>query len=225
MRTTWWRRRGAGRRGGERGSATPLLALLVLAAGGLVLGLGRMGGTAVEAAAARTAADAAALAGAAGGRLAAEDLAAANGGRLVELREEGDEVEVVVEVGDARARARARRIVTPAPFPAVGTAGRAGLQPGLQAALAEAERLLGVAVPITSGYRSPAQQQALWDRRASNPYPVARPGTSPHERGIAVDVPLAFVPRLRTVAGRAGLCQPLPTTDPVHFELCRPSRG
>src|SRR5690606_3681515 len=99
--------------------------------------------------------------------------------------------------------------VTPPPFPAA-TAGRAGLQPALAGALAAAERLLGTPVPITSGYRSPAQQQALWDRRAANPYPVARPGTSPHERGVAVDVPLAFVPRLRSVAARVGLCQPLP---------------
>jgi hypothetical protein len=28
------------------------------------------------------------------------------------------------------------------------------------------------------------------------------------------------VGRLLVVAGRAGLCQPYPRTDPVHFELC-----
>ncbi|OWY58787.1 hypothetical protein B7486_78095, partial [cyanobacterium TDX16] len=83
-----------------------------------------------------------------------------------------------------------------------------------------AEQLLGEPVPITSGWRSPADQQRLWDQRGSSPYPVARPGTSKHEQGLAVDVPLAFVPRLRGVAAAAGLCFPLPTTDPVHFELC-----
>jgi hypothetical protein len=90
----------------------------------------------------------------------------------------------------------------------------------MSAALARAEALLGEPVPITSGWRSPADQQRLWDQRAGNPYPVARPGTSRHEQGLAVDVPRAFVPRLRAVAHRVGLCFPLPTTDPVHFEIC-----
>jgi hypothetical protein len=72
-----------------------------------------------------------------------------------------------------------------------------------------------------SGYRSLAEQTALWERRGTNPFPVARPGTSMHERGLAIDVPRAFVPVLRRVAAQAGLCDPLPTTDPVHFELCR----
>jgi LAS superfamily LD-carboxypeptidase LdcB len=89
------------------------------------------------------------------------------------------------------------------------------------AALARAEQLLGQAVPITSGYRSPAKQRALWENRASNPYPVAAPGTSMHERGLAVDVPLTFVPRLERVAASAGLCHPFPQADPVHFEVCR----
>ena len=41
---------------------------------------------------------------------------------------------------------------------------------------------------VTAGFRSRAKQQELWDNRASNPYPVARPGTSNHESGQAVDV-------------------------------------
>jgi hypothetical protein len=49
---------------------------------------------------------------------------------------------------------------------------------------------------------------------------VARPGTSNHERGLAIDVPSAFVATLRGVMAVVGLCQPLPVTDPVHFELC-----
>ena len=55
----------------------------------------------------------------------------------------------------------------------------------------------------------------------SNPYPVARPGTSAHERGMAIDVPASFAPLLASLAGRAGLCRPLPESDPVHFEPCR----
>jgi hypothetical protein len=96
----------------------------------------------------------------------------------------------------------------------------AGLTPAMQSALAQAESMLGRRIPISSGYRSPAQQQNLWDHRASNPYPVARPGTSKHESGEAVDVPLSFRPTLAHVAPAVGLCQPV-AGDPVHWELCR----
>lgn len=53
---------------------------------------------------------------------------------------------------------------------------------------------------ITSGRRDPRQQQQLWDRRqrtlagalrpgeAPQRYPVARPGTSRHELGLAFDM-------------------------------------
>jgi hypothetical protein len=37
---------------------------------------------------------------------------------------------------------------------------------------------------------------------------------------MAVDVQRAFVDELLTVAREAGLCQPLPESDPVHFEPC-----
>ncbi len=77
-------------------------------------------------------------------------------------------------------------------------------------------------MPVTSGWRSTAAQQALWERRASNPFPVARPGTSAHERGTAIDVPRAFADTLAAIGPSVGLCRPLPTTDPVHFELCQP---
>ena len=100
-------------------------------------------------------------------------------------------------------------------------AGIEGLTPEMAAAVARAGALLGESVPISSGWRSRAQQAALWAGRHTNPYPVARPGTSMHERGLAIDVPRAFVATLRTVAAAAGLCQPLPVSDPVHFELCR----
>lgn len=93
--------------------------------------------------------------------------------------------------------------------------------PELQEALRRAGELLGRPVPVTSGYRSTAEQAALYARRATNPYPVAVPGTSAHEKGRAVDVPRWFVPLLLSVAGRVGLCHPHPDTDPVHFELCR----
>ena len=91
----------------------------------------------------------------------------------------------------------------------------------MRAALARAEQLLGRPVPITSGYRSTEAQAQLYANRAANPYPVAPPGSSMHERGLAIDVPADFVPQLLTVAPRAGLCQPYPADDPIHFEVCR----
>ena len=98
----------------ERGSILPLVALVVLATGGLVVGLGRLGADAVARTRASAAADAAALAGAAEGRDAAVDLARANGGRLVAYAADGEDVEVVVRVAGAEAIARARRGPPPA---------------------------------------------------------------------------------------------------------------
>lgn len=83
-------------------------------------------------------------------------------------------------------------------------------------------RPYGVHGTITSGIRSTAQQAALYANRANNPYPVARPGTSLHEQGRAVDVS-ASPEVLRYLAGiwkgwggRWGGDFQRP--DPVHFE-------
>ncbi|MEJ7585070.1 MAG: pilus assembly protein TadG-related protein [Acidimicrobiales bacterium] len=92
----------------ERGQATSLLAVVVLVAGLVALALARMGGDAVDRARAESAADAAALAGAAEGRVSASELADRNGAHLLSFTELGADVVVVVRVGDARARARAR---------------------------------------------------------------------------------------------------------------------
>lgn len=92
---------------GDRGQATVLMAITIVVAGLVTLGLVRSGAVAVDAARARTAADAAALAGAAEGRTSAERVARANGGRLVAYAVDGDEVDATVVVGTRRARARA----------------------------------------------------------------------------------------------------------------------
>ena len=93
----------------QRGQVLPLMAVVVALAALVVLGLGRLGSVVVARAEAQNAADAAALAGAIYGRATADDLAAANGGRLVSWAAAGREVEVVAEVRGERARARARR--------------------------------------------------------------------------------------------------------------------
>jgi hypothetical protein len=207
----------------DRGQVTPLLAFAVGLTAVMVLGLAHMGRVVADRAQARTAADAAALAGAAEGEGAARTLAEANGGEVVSYVTQGDEVLVGVTVGGVEAFGRARRRVVvsaaPGPFPG-GEGKRRGLSPAMLAALARADQLLGQPVPVVSGYRSRAQQEVLWERRGSNPYPVAAPGSSLHERGLAVDVPRGFVEELLTVADEAGLCHPLPRTDPVHFVVC-----
>jgi len=87
----------------------PLLATAMVFAGLIAMGLGRLGGAATSRATARTAADAAALAGAAEGAGAARELAAANGGDLIEFTQQGRDTRVVVRVGPARAVGKARR--------------------------------------------------------------------------------------------------------------------
>ena len=190
-----------------------------------LLALVPMAGALDDRARARTAADAAALAGAADGERTAREVAGANGADLVEIERNGDEVVVQVRVGEVEAYAKARATRRPVDFGASGQAAgaggrRAGLAPAMLAALARADGLLGRPVTVVSGLRTRAQQEALWERRATNPYPVARPGTSDHERGLAIDVSRSDVDELRRVAPAAGLCQPLPATDPIHFIVC-----
>jgi hypothetical protein len=207
---------------GDRGQVAPLLVVLVLLVGVVALLLGRLGGQAVARAQARTAADAAALAGAAEGRAAAEAVASANGGRLESFKTEGTDTEVIIVVGTARATATARASGGDG---AGGSGPTAGLAPAMLAAVARAQQVLGEPVPIVSGFRTYEQQAALWAHRATNPYPVARPGTSMHERGLAIDVASDFVDDLSAVAPQTGLCQPMPLADPVHFEPCPASHN
>ena len=75
----------------------------------LLLALVPLARAVADEARARTAADAAALAGAAEGEDAAREVAEANGAELVHWRAEGADVWVEVRVGDARAVAKARR--------------------------------------------------------------------------------------------------------------------
>ena len=91
----------------DAGQAVPLVAALVAIAVVLVLGIGQLAGTVVDAGRARSAADAAALAGLDRGRTGAAALAAGNGATLVGWRREGADVVVTVRVGRASATARA----------------------------------------------------------------------------------------------------------------------
>lgn len=180
----------------ERGQVLPLMAMVVVLVGLVCLAAGKLGGKAVEKAQADTAADAAALAGAAGGRVAADEAAEANGGRVTRMETAGADTRVVVErPGGASASARARRSGSPTTGPA----------PALRAALARAAQLLGGPVPTlppADGGHGPGDAA---DR---------------HGRGLAVDVPPSFAAPLAAVAAGAGLCRPYPDDHPVHFEVC-----
>lgn len=167
----------------------------------------------INSARAQAAADAAALGGAQDGLGAARELVDANGAIMVEADIEGLEVQIMVEIAGQRAAARAVAL-------AAQEKGRAGLAPAMVAVLARAEQLLGRRVVVVSGFRSREHQEQLWERRHENPYPVARPGSSAHELGLAIDVALWQVPMLAAIAADAGLCHPLPTIDPVHFVTC-----
>jgi len=222
-------RRTNDRRGGggpaDAGQVIPLAAAMVALCCAALLALVPVAGALDDRARARTAADAAALAGAADGEPAARQVAEANGADLLAIERTGDEVVVRVRVGDldayARARATGRPVDGGTGRTVAGAGGRrAGLAPAMLAALARADGVLGRPVTVVSGLRTRAQQAGLWDRRASNPYPVAPPGTSDHERGLAIDVPRSEVDDVRRVAPASGLCQPLPATDPVHFIVC-----
>lgn len=91
-------------------------------------------------------------------------------------------------------------------------------------AMANALQARGIVIRVANGLRSTAKQAALYANRASNPYPVAKPGTSLHERGLAVDV---AVVRGGTLAQVGAVGESLGLrwggrfthADPVHFEL------
>ncbi len=92
---------------GEGGQAVPLMVAVMAVGLVFLLGIARLAAGAVHAARARTAADAAALAGAQWGRGAAVAAAADNGGRLRWFEQRGLDVLVTVEVDGATADARA----------------------------------------------------------------------------------------------------------------------
>lgn len=96
-------------RSAERGSALPLVAALMVLFGCIVVVIARQAVPATDRARAQTAADAAALAGAAEGRAAAQRLAEANGAELIAYLElGGGDADVTVRLGSAEASARAR---------------------------------------------------------------------------------------------------------------------
>lgn len=191
----------------ERGQSVPVVAVLLWLMAAVSILMGSLGERAVRGARAQAGADAVALAAAGGG--SAETIAGANGVQIQRLDRSPD-VDVVVADGSVSAAARAR----PA-RPELE-----GLDARLIEAIARTEAVLGDRLVIVSGFRTRADQERLWLMRDTNPYPVAPPGTSLHEAGLAIDLALHQVSSLVPWSAQLGLCQPLPATDPVHFVLC-----
>lgn len=214
---------------------TALVAGLTLLLG-LALGTGAagVGSAASVRAQAQAAADAAALAAVAqsspsgGGSPveAATDYAERNGARLVKCYcdEGATAMQVVVSVDDVVAEARA--VMDPALLaPAIG-----GTTNGLHRDLADAvERLTTASVGriwVVSGFRSPERQAQLWAdalREHGSPEAaddwVARPGSSMHEKGLAVDLGGDLAEAVRLIDELdLPLHRPL-AHEPWHFEL------
>jgi len=195
----------------------------------------QVGEASTRAARAQTAADAAALAAVAestpyGGGApmsAAARMAELNGAELLEcLCEVGAtaaQVEVSVE-GVARA---ARAVFDPdAVGPAAPATASGGLHPLMLAAVNRLIEASGGSLEIVSGYRSSAEQTRLWaeavarydDPEVADDW-VARPGTSAHERGLAVDLGGDVALAVRLVEGLdLPLSRPM-AHEPWHFEL------
>lgn len=74
---------------------------------------------------------------------------------------------------------------------------------------------------VTSVYRSRTEQLKLWNNRRNNPYPVARPGTSKHERGLAFDMvgPDATLRAAGATWKAYGGKWGGDYGDPIHFEI------
>jgi D-alanyl-D-alanine dipeptidase len=98
-----------------------------------------------------------------------------------------------------------------------------GLHPQLKNLVRNLPRVAayhGIRYRITSAYRSPQKQAALYRAylAGTNPYPVAPPGTSLHEKGLAIDIVADDQQKLASLLTSAGLSWG-GTADPVHFQL------
>jgi len=103
-----------------------------------------------------------------------------------------------------------------------------GLSREFASALVAAQKAYGKPIHFTSLYRSYEKQKKLWDDsfaagtpgRGPTGLPIAKPGSSAHEKGIAADISRnqANDPDLIAALKSQGITKNVPN-DPVHFEL------
>ena len=198
-----------------------------------------LGGAAQTRARAQTAADAAALAavfesgpyGSADPEERAREYARHNDASLTDCDCVPGATEMEVEVALDGFRARARAVIdldklAPAPGASAGSATSAGLQPTLKRAVDRLIEASNGRVYLVSGVRTNERQTQLWlealqkygDPEVADDW-VARPGSSNHEAGLAVDLggDLALAVSLVDELGLP-LWRPM-SWEPWHFEL------
>lgn len=153
--------------------------------------------------------------------------AAANGAVLLDCLCAPASTAVQVRVSVDGVVADARAVFDPtAMTPLRSAPGTAGLHPLLADSV---DRLLAAAggrVHLVSGWRSPAEQSVLWadalarygDAETADDW-VARPGSSMHERGLAVDLG-GDLELAQSIVDRSDLPLHRPlANEPWHFEL------
>jgi N-acetylmuramoyl-L-alanine amidase len=70
----------------------------------------------------------------------------------------------------------------------LGDAAYPFVPPAAKLALEKAIKRRGIKLVVNSAYRTLAQQMLLFNWRGNNPNPVAAPGTSNHQSGLALDI-------------------------------------
>lgn len=100
----------------------------------------------------------------------------------------------------------------------------AGLDPNVARALRtllDVLRGLGYSATFTSGYRSPAKQLQLYKAwlAGKSRYPVAKPGRSRHEQGLAVDISTNAPDEVRRFAGDVAGLRWYGPGDRVHWSV------
>ena len=96
------------------------------------------------------------------------------------------------------------------------------LAQALQMAATEYKQVTGKTVEVTSAVRDSAKQAELYQAYVSGKsrFPAAPPGTSKHERGLAVDISQAVADDMDRMGllKKYGLSRPV-ANDPVHLEV------
>lgn len=175
------------------------------------------------------------------GRATAHQVARANGARRVEVAFPDEasmapvrvrvSVRAVVRAGKERATIKVRAEAELGPSAMIGFAAGGGydgplayrqgkpMRPDVAQAfdrMEAAARADGVALTITSAYRSDAEQAVLWNRNP-DPRMVARPGTSLHRNGTELDLgPPSAYAWLAANAGRFHFLQRY-SWEPWHY--------
>jgi D-alanyl-D-alanine dipeptidase len=200
----------------QRGVAPATIALAALAKGASALAGGAAG-----AVGAPTGGAAAAGAGGGGGAGGGAGGGGAGGGSYIDQIDSGIK-------GPSLLRRFGMAIGAVGAGPGAGLTGKdiSGLSPGLaqalQQAAAEYNQITGKTVEVTSAVRDSAKQAELYQAYVSgkSKFPAAPPGSSKHERGLAVDISQAVADDMDRMGllKKYGLSRPV-ANDPVHLEV------